>query len=291
MIRIGTRKSPLALRQAQEVRDLLLDHEVEIVPFVTRGDRIQDHVLSEVGGKGVFIKEIEEALLRGEIEIGVHSLKDLPSCLEEGLEIGGFLERKDPRDAWFSRDHEDLLTIGSGSVVGTASLRRQTQVLAYRPDLRVAPLRGNVGTRLRKLEEGEVDAIILAVAGIERLNVSRRPDRIFAPEFFVPAVGQGALGLEIRSDDSEMAEVIRSISCAETTACVTVERAFLLALEGSCRMPIGGLAVSRQGTLYFRGLAARGEKILRIERSGTAEEAYSLGYEAGLAMRERGEWA
>ena len=285
MIRIGTRSSPLALRQAQEVKNLLKDQEVEILPIVTQGDRMRHHLWATTD-KGMFIKEIQEALLRQEVDIGVHALKDVPLASIEGLEIGGVLRRKNPRDVWFSRSGESPATMASGTVVGTASLRRQVQILALRPDFHVVPLRGNVETRLRKLDSGKVDAIILAAAGIERLSLARKPDWVFDSYEFVPAIGQGVLGLEIRSGDSKTAATIQRLTCPETLTCVITERGFLLALEGSCRMPIGGLATLEKKTVHFHGVVAAERRLLRIERSGPSDQAYAIGYQAGLALKE-----
>jgi hydroxymethylbilane synthase len=281
-LRLGTRGSPLALAQAQEVRrrlaeahpELAAEDAVEIVVIKTSGDRIQDRTLAEIGGKGLFTKEIEEALLDGAIDAAVHSMKDVPTWLPEGLAITAILPREDPRDAFFSNRGARLADLPSGAVVGTASLRRQAQVLMARPDLTVVPLRGNVGTRLRKLAEGEADATLLAMAGLNRLGEAARVTAPLEPEEMLPAVAQGAVGLETRADDER------------TDA---AERACLEVLDGSCRTPIAALAEldAAGGELWLRALVAMpdGSRAHRAERRGPAGEAEALGRDAGAELR------
>ena len=250
LLRIGTRGSPLALAQARETvarlaaahGDLAEEGAVETVVIRTTGDKVQDRTLAEVGGKGLFTKEIEEALLEGRIDAAVHSMKDVPTWLPEGLGIAAILPREDPRDALFARAGDSLAGLPAGAVVGTASLRRQAQVLLARPDLKVVPLRGNVGTRLRKLSEGEVDATLLALAGLRRLGVSERATAILAPEDMLPAVAQGAIGLETRLDDTRTRDWIGALNDPESERRVAAERACLEVLDGSCRTPIAALA-------------------------------------------------
>ncbi len=249
-LRLGTRGSPLALAQANEVRarliaahpELAAEDAVEIVAITTTGDKIQDRTLAEIGGKGLFTKEIEEALLAGRIDAAVHSMKDVPTWLPEGLEISTILPREDPRDALFSTGGQDLAGLPAGSVVGTASLRRQAQVLLARPDLRVVPLRGNVQTRLRKLAEGQVDATLLAMAGLKRLGKSGEVSAVLAPEVMLPAVAQGAIGIEVRGDDASTRDTLAALDDADSAIRVAAERACLAVLDGSCRTPIAAFA-------------------------------------------------
>jgi hydroxymethylbilane synthase len=287
-IRIGTRGSPLALAQARETQARLEAvhgagaHGFQIVPIKTTGDRIQDRPLSEAGGKGLFTKEIEEALLAGTVDIAVHSMKDMPTLLPDGLAVNCFLPREDVRDAFISVKAGMLSGLARGAVVATSSLRRQAQVKHLRPDLTVVPMRGNVETRLRKLADGVADATLLACAGLKRLGMA---DRITAPlaiEEMLPAVAQGAIGVEIRADDADMAEVLAPVNHQPTALAVTAERAFLAALEGSCRMPIAGLAEIEAGRLHFRGmiLAPDGSACFAAQREGTPASAVALAEDA-----------
>ena len=253
-LRLGTRGSPLALAQANEVcarlasaHPELAEGAVEIVVITTTGDTIQDRTLADIGGKGLFTKEIEEALLAGRIDAAVHSMKDVPTWLPEGLEISTILPREDPRDALFSAGGQDLAGLPAGSVIGTASLRRQAQVLMARPDLRVVPFRGNVQTRLRKLAEGEVDATLLAMAGLNRLGLSGEVSAVLAPEVMLPAVAQGAIGLEIRSDDAGTRDTLAALDDRDSAIRVAAERACLAVLDGSCRTPIAAFAEFEAG--------------------------------------------
>ena len=291
-LRIGTRGSPLALAQAHETRDRLIAAHphlaapgaIEIVALKTTGDRILDRTLAEAGGKGLFTKELEEALFDGRADLAVHSMKDVPTQLPDGLEIATMLPREDPRDAFFSRDGGGLADLPAGAVVGTAGLRRQAQVLELRPDLKIFPLRGNVQTRLSKLDAGEVDATLLALAGLRRLGLTDRITAVLEPETMLPAVAQGAIGIEIRSDDATTRALL---ACAVTTVRVTAERALLAALDGSCRTPIAALAMLDGDDLHLRAkvLSYDGRTIFRAERRGKAADAESLGADAGAEIR------
>ncbi|SMF66910.1 hydroxymethylbilane synthase [Azospirillum oryzae] len=294
-LRIGTRGSPLALAQAHETRDRLIAAHphlaapgaIEIVVFKTTGDRILDRTLAEAGGKGLFTKELEEALFDGRADLAVHSMKDVPTQLPDGLEIATLLPREDPRDAFFARSGGGLADLPAGAVVGTAGLRRQAQVLELRPDLKIFPLRGNVQTRLSKLDAGEVDATLLALAGLRRLGLTDRITAVLEPETMLPAVAQGAIGIEIRSDDDATRALLAPLNCAETMVRVTAERALLAALDGSCRTPIAALAMLDGDDLHLRAkvLSTDGRIIFRAERRGKAAEAESLGAAAGAEIR------
>lgn len=295
-LRIGTRGSPLALAQAHEVRARLSaahglsEDTIEIRVYKTTGDAIQDRPLAEVGGKGLFTKEIEEALIAREIDLAVHSMKDMQTELPGGLVIGASLPREDVRDAFISLKYSSLADLPEGAVVGTSSLRRQAQIKRIRPDLKVVGFRGNVQTRLRKLSEGVADATLLACAGLNRLGMA---DRITAPieiDQILPAVAQGAIAIEIREDDAETAKLIAALNDAKTAYCVAAERAFLTRLEGSCRTPIAGLAQLNGETLSFRGMvfSVDGERSFEIEREGPAEQAAAVGTGAADALLELG---
>ena len=294
-LRIGTRGSPLALAQAYMVRAqlaaaLALEAErIEIRTFRTTGDRIQDRPLSEAGGKGLFTKEIEDALSANEIDLAVHSAKDMPTVLPAGLGLAAFPEREDARDVFISGKARHPRELAAGAVVGTASLRRQAMLKRLRPDLQVINFRGNVQTRLRKLADGEVDATLLALAGLKRLGLVEAVTTILETEEFLPAVGQGAIAIETRMDDTATRAAVGAIDHADTHAAVLAERAFLAVLEGSCRTPIGGHAVLRGDTLHFRGLIVRpdGSEAHATTRSGGRLEAERLGAEAGAELRSR----
>ena len=252
VIRIATRSSELALRQARIVEISLNSRgfATEIVTFKTTGDKKLDEPLSEIGAKGLFTRELETALEKKKVECCVHSLKDLPTDLPDGLSIGAILEREDPRDALVINavtEAEDLASLPAGSRVGTSSLRRRAQLLALRPDLEVAELRGNVPTRLQKVETGKVHAAILAAAGLIRLNAAQRIKQYLDPPDWLPAAGQGAIAVEIRNDDSAIREILEPLNHEETSMAVRAERAFLAALEGGCQIPIGALAVNAPG--------------------------------------------
>jgi hydroxymethylbilane synthase len=295
VLRIGSRGSPLALVQAREVQRRLaaaagIDAAaIEIKVIRTTGDVVQDRPLAEAGGKGLFTKEIEEALLAGSIDLAVHSSKDIPTILPQGLVLAGFPPREDVRDAFISRKAESLRALPPGAVVGTASPRRQALVKRLRPDLAVGMLRGNVETRLRKLDAAEVDATLLAVAGLKRLGLLSSATAILDPDEFVPAVGQGAIGIETRADDGRTRALIEAIDDADTGAALAAERAFLAMLDGSCRTPIGGYAKIEQGTLRFRGIIIKpdGSEAFETSRQGPREDAAGLGADAGRELRAR----
>jgi hydroxymethylbilane synthase len=295
-LRIGTRGSPLALAQAHQVRDRLAaahavaSERIAIHIIRTSGDRIQDRPLSEVGGKGLFTKELEEALTAGAIDLAVHSAKDMPTILPPGLTLAAFLPREDVRDAFISRKAQTLRELPRGAIIGTASLRRQALTKRLRPDLEVVTFRGNVQTRLRKLDEGEVDATLLALAGLKRLGLTEHATSILDVEEFLPAVGQGAIAIETRQDDSAVLEFLAAISDPPTETAVAAERAFLTVLDGSCRTPIAGHARITGDELVFRGLIARpdGSEVLETSRKGAAKDAARLGAEAGLELKRRG---
>ncbi len=293
-LRIGSRGSPLALVQAREVKSRLsaaagLEAERVTIEIIrTTGDIVQDRPLADAGGKGLFAKEIEEALLAGKIDLAVHSAKDLPTELPAGLMLAGFLPREDPRDAFISRKAKTLGELWAGAVVGTASPRRQAFVRRLRPDVGIAMLRGNVETRLRKLEAGEVDATLLAVAGLKRLGLLSAATAILDPEEFLPAVGQGAIAIETRADDVRTRALVAIIDDADTATALAAERAFLAVLDGSCRTPIGGHAGLREGLLYFRGMIVKpdGSEAFEAVREGRREDAAKLGADAGRELRE-----
>ena len=287
----------MALAQANEVRrllgeahdDLAAPDAVAIKVIKTTGDRVQDRTLAEIGGKGLFTKEIEEALIDRGIDIAVHSMKDVPTWLPAGLEIGCLLRREDPRDALIARTGSSIADLPTGTVVGTASLRRQAQVLALRPDLTVVPLRGNVETRLRRLAEGKVDATLLAMAGLNRLGRRDAVTAALEPEEMLPAVAQGAIGIEIRADDDAVRNRLAPLNCELTAQRVTAERALLAVLDGNCRTPIGGLAETDGKSLRFRGLVAHpdGEWVHRVARDGALADAATLGRDAGEELLAR----
>jgi hydroxymethylbilane synthase len=295
-LRIGTRGSPLALAQARMVRDCLAAAHglaadaIEIQTIRTTGDAIRDRPLAEVGGKGLFTKEIEEALAAGAVDIAVHSAKDMPTVLPSGLFIAAVLPREDPRDVFISRKASTLRGLPTGAVVGTASLRRQALVKRSRPDLAVVTFRGNVETRLRKLEAGEVDATLLALAGLKRLALAHEATELLDVEEFVPAVGQGIVAIEAREDDAKTRGLLAAINHADSMTALIVERAFLAKLDGSCRTPIAGHAVVGNGRLRFTGLIARpdGTEALATEREGATADAAALGADAAEELQRRG---
>ena len=292
---IGTRGSPLALAQAQQVRDRLaaahaIDTDtIRLEVIRTTGDTIRDRPLTEAGGKGLFTKEIEEALITGAIDLAVHSAKDMPTFLPPQLRIGAVLEREDARDVFISHKAKTLADLPEGARLGTASLRRQALVKRLRGDLAVVPMRGNVETRLRKLAAGEVDAIVLALAGLKRLGLADAATAVLSIDEFLPAVGQGTIAIEARGDDERMLDLLRAVSHSATAAALTAERAFLAVLEGSCRTPIAGHAAVAGGRLAFRGLIAKpdGSEVLEAQRHGAAVVAVRLGAEAGRELKQR----
>ncbi|MDO8877248.1 MAG: hydroxymethylbilane synthase [Pseudolabrys sp.] len=293
ILRIGTRGSPLALIQARLVQAQLAQAlavdaaTIEIVVIRTSGDAIQDRPLSEVGGKGLFTKEIEEALLGNRIDLAVHSAKDMPTHSQPGLTLAACLEREDPRDAFISRKAKSMMELPRGATMGTASLRRQAITMAARGDLRVVPLRGNVETRLRKLETGECDATLLAMAGLKRLGLAELATHVMSVEEFLPAVGQGAIGLEAREGDKRTRDMLARIDHADTSIAVACERAFLAVLDGSCKTPIAGHATLEGNTLHFRGLIARpdGGAAHDISGNGHLRDAVQIGEEAGRELK------
>jgi len=288
-LRIATRKSALALWQAEFVKAELEKHhpglEVVLYPLVSRGDKILDVPLAKVGGKGLFVKELEHALLENDADIAVHSMKDVPMEFPEGLGLATICEREDPRDAWVSNRYPSLDDLPKGGVVGTSSLRRQSQLLALRPDVEVTFLRGNVNTRLAKLDAGEYDAIILASAGLKRLGMRDRIASFIDAETMLPAGGQGAVGIECRSADQRTLDLLAPLHHEPTAEQVLAERAMNRALEGGCQVPIGAFAVHRGDKLWLRGLVADpdGDKVLTEE----AESIPSDGEAMGTAMAER----
>ncbi|HZA01943.1 MAG TPA: hydroxymethylbilane synthase [Hyphomicrobiaceae bacterium] len=294
-IRIGTRGSPLALAQAHEVRQRLqiahglANSDLEIRTIRTSGDRIQDRPLSEVGGKGLFTKEIEEGLLSGGIDLAVHSTKDMQTVLPSGLTISAVLPREDVRDAFISIKYVSLADLPPAATVGTSSLRRQAQVRRLRPDLQTIEFRGNVETRLKKLQDGAVDATLLAAAGLNRLGKADRITAYLPVEDMLPAVGQGAIAVEVRSDDAATRMLLAPLNDEATALCIAAERAFLAQLDGSCRTPIAGLAELRGGLLHFRGmiLSPDGVRCLEVSRTGTLAAAVKIGVDAGSELVAR----
>jgi len=297
LLRIGTRGSPLALAQATELRarlaaahaELAAPDALETVIIKTTGDLVRDRTLAALGGKGLFTKEIEEALLAGTIDVAVHSMKDMTTFLPDGLAIGAVLEREDPRDAFFSEKAKSLAELPHGSVVGTASLRRQAQVLRARPDLRVVPLRGNVDTRLQKLADGVVDATLLAFAGLKRLGKAGRVTTVLSTDEMLPAVAQGAIALEIRARDTLVAKLLEPLNHTPSATRVTAERALLAALDGSCKTPIAALAELAGDRLRLRALIVRpdGSEAHEAVREGAPADAEAMGREAGEELRRR----
>ncbi|MCH8953462.1 MAG: hydroxymethylbilane synthase [Proteobacteria bacterium] len=294
-LKIGTRGSPLALAQAHETRSRLMaahglpEAAFEITVIKTTGDRVTDRPLAEIGGKGLFTKEIEEALLAGAIDIAVHSMKDMPTILPAGLAIAGLLPREDVRDAFVSLTHANLAAMPAGAVVGTSSLRRRAQLLNRRPDLRVVEFRGNVQTRLRKLADGVAEATFLACAGLHRLGRAEAIRAAISPDEMLPAIAQGAIGIEARGDNAAAEALLAPIHHAPTATRLAAERAFLAALDGSCRTPIGGLAEITGEDLRFRGEIIRpdGSERLATERRGPLGEAAAMGTDAAQELRSR----
>ena len=294
IIRIATRKSPLALWQAEFVKQRLMDFnpglQVELVKLMTQSDKILDTPLAKVGGKGLFVKELEQGMLRGEADIAVHSMKDVPVQFPDGLHLAVICEREDPRDAFVSNNYDSLDQLPKGSVVGTSSLRRQCQLRHIRPDLQIKDLRGNVNTRLSKLDEGQYDAIILASAGLIRLGFEARISSYIETTVSLPAIGQGAVGIECRENDQRILSYIRPLNHEHTHICVAAERALNEGLEGGCQVPIGGFAQLENGRLQLRGLVGQpdGSEIIRGEVSGSAEDAVTLGKQLADDLLSRG---
>lgn len=282
-VTIGSRGSKLAMVQSEwvkgQVKSFRPGTDFHIRKISTSGDKITDVALAKVGGKGLFTKEIENELLSGAIDLAVHSMKDLPTALPEGLKIGAVPMREDPRDVLVSRNHTKLSELPDGAVIGTCSLRRKAQILAARPELSVADLRGNLDTRLKRIEEGKYDAVVLACAGIRRLGREEVISEILDTDVIIPAVGQGALCIEIREGDTFIEELLRPLNHTETELAVRAERALMAELEGGCQVPVGGYARMEKGLLVLYGVVAsiEGDRIVRAEDSGDPEEAEELG--------------
>ncbi len=286
VIRLGSRGSKLALWQAEFIQSEVsrrTGRPVEIVRIKTTGDMILDVPLARVGGKGLFVKEIEEALLSGRIDLAVHSMKDVPTDLPAGLEIVAITRREDPRDAFLSARYKRFEDLPQGAKLGTSSLRRQTQLMAVRPDLQVESLRGNLDTRIRKMEEGQYDAIVLAAAGLRRLGWEKKITHYIPENVSLPAIGQGALGIEIRSDDGATREAVAFLSDRDTAFAVRAERGFLKRLEGGCQVPIAAHGRTNGDAIVLDGLVGRpdGSRVIRGSRTGTVSDPESLG--VGLA--------
>lgn len=295
-IRLGTRSSPLALAQAEEVKARLLaahDHlgpeDIELVAMSTKGDRVLDRALNLIGGKGLFTEEIEAALLDGRIDLAVHSTKDMPTMLPDGLKMTCFLEREDPRDAFICLKANSMMDLPKGAVVGTASLRRQAQLKRLRPDLETVVFRGNVQTRLKKLAADEVDATFLAVAGLNRMEMQEHITETVAIETLLPAPAQGAIGIETRQNDTAIDGLLKPLNHRDTLLAVMAERAFLRVLDGSCRTPIAALATLLGEKISLKGkvLSPDGKQCFEIEKHGLAQDAEILGHDAGIAIKQQ----
>lgn len=294
LIRIATRKSALALWQAEFVKAELLKHhpqlQVELVPMSTQGDKILDTPLAKIGGKGLFVKELETAILEGRADIAVHSMKDVPVDFPPGLMLSTICQREDPRDAFVSNQFTSLAQLPAGAVVGTSSLRRQSQLKALRPDLQVRDLRGNVNTRLAKLDNGEFAAIILAAAGLIRLGFAERIASYLPVDVSLPANGQGAVGIECRSDDTQVQQLLAALEHAITRNCVLAERAMNRTLQGGCQVPIGAFALQNNEELWLRGLVGSldGQHIIRDEIRGPSTQAEQLGQQLAERLLHAG---
>ncbi len=294
VLTIATRQSPLALWQANYVADELRKHhsglQIKLLKIVTKGDKILDTPLAKIGGKGLFIKELEVAMLAGEADIAVHSMKDVPMQLPPGLELNIICPREEPRDAFVSNHYSNLLDLPLNAIVGTSSLRRQSQIQALRPDLKIIDLRGNVGTRLAKLDNGDYDAIILASAGLIRLDLPQRITSILDDDLLLPAVGQGAVGIETRINDEATKALLKPLSCPLTTTQVIAERAMNQRLDGGCQVPIAGFAEIKADRLYLRGRVGSvdGIKLIKAEANRPLEEAEILGVEVAEMLLESG---
>ena len=294
LVRIATRRSPLAMWQAEYVRDRLLENhpglEVEFVKMVTQGDKILDTPLAKVGGKGLFVKELEVGMLAGEADIAVHSMKDVPMDFPEGLHLAVVCPREDPRDAFVSNNYPTLESLPQGARVGTSSMRRTCQLRELRPDLEILDLRGNVNSRLQKLDEGQYDAIILAAAGLIRLEFQSRIAQFIEPEVSLPAVGQGAVGIECRIGDERIHRLLECLSDEETTIRIRAERAFNHRLEGGCQVPIAGYSLLEGDEIWMRGLVGRpdGSLMVRGEVRGPITQANSLGVQLADDLLSRG---
>lgn len=293
-VKIATRKSPLALWQAEHIKARLQalhpTLNVELVTFVTQGDKILDTPLAKIGGKGLFVKELENALLDGRADLAVHSMKDVPMDLPEGLCLPVICEREDPADAFVSNHYQSIDELPQGARLGTSSLRRKSQMQAYRPDLNIIDLRGNVGTRLGKLDAGEYDAIILAASGLKRLGLASRIRQTIDTQLSLPAVGQGALGLECRVNDNAVLELIAPLADAATDVCIRAERAFNKTLHGGCQVPIAGFAILEGAGIFLQGRVGNpdGSVLLKAEVRGAPENAEDLGRQLAQALLDQG---
>jgi hydroxymethylbilane synthase len=283
-LRIGTRGSTLAVAQSEWIRlrieSRYPDVSVELIRIKTKGDKILDSPLSRIGGKGLFVKEIEDALLSREVHLAVHSIKDVPAELPDGLCIALFPEREDPRDAFISNEYSSLSDLPKGASIGTGSLRRSSQILNKKSDARIIPLRGNVDTRLKKLETDELNAVILAAAGLIRLGLSDRITELISPDTMMPAIGQGALGLEMRMDDDRILEMLSFLNHRPTELAVRAERGFLKRLEGGCQVPIAGFGTMEEGSIILKGMVAEldGSRIITNEVKGPEGQPEELGF-------------
>ncbi|RUM57682.1 MAG: hydroxymethylbilane synthase [Persephonella sp.] len=293
-VRIGTRKSKLALWQtefiAKKIKEFFPEVEIEIVKITTKGDKILDVPLAKIGGKGLFVKEIEEALLNNEIDLAVHSLKDVPTYFPDGLGLGAITEREDPRDCLASIKYNTLEELPNGATVGTSSLRRKSQLLKLRPDLKIKDLRGNVDTRLKKLQNGEYDAIVLAYAGLKRLGLDDKATYIFSPYQFIPAVAQGFLGIEIRLDDKKTAEIVNKLNHYESYLRAEAERAFLKRLEGGCQVPLGCYSEISGDSITLTGFISdlSGKRFLKETLKGKKWEYKDLGVKLAERLLKKG---
>ncbi len=291
---IATRKSPLAMWQAEFVKAQLLQQHpqlaIELIGMSTQGDVLLDVPLAKIGGKGLFIKELEEQMIAGNAQLAVHSMKDLPAVLPEGFAIGAVLARHNPLDAFVSNTYANLDELPQGAIVGTSSLRRKSQLLAIRPDLQLHDLRGNIHTRMRKLDEGQYDAIILAAAGLERMDMPERIRSVIPAEVCLPAVAQGALAIEVLANDASTQGFVDCLNDQTTLACVRAERAMNAALEGGCQVPIGSYAIWQGEQIWLRGLVASldGKTIIRGERKGSAADAEMMGEDLAQELLVKG---
>lgn len=293
-IRIATRKSPLALWQANFVKqNLLLAHKdltVELIPMVTQGDIILDSPLSKIGGKGLFVKQLEQAILNNEADIAVHSIKDIPAQFPEGLMLAAICQRDEVRDAFVANKYASLNDLPKGAIVGTSSLRRQCQLRSHYPHLIIKDLRGNVGTRLNKLDDGQYDAIILASVGLKRLSLEHRITQYIDTDLMLPAVGQGAIGIESRTDDKQILDIISVLDDKKSRVCIQAERAMNNALQGGCQVPIAGYCRLNNDELTLQGLVGRvdGSKIIKQQITGFINEAESLGEKLAKQLLNQG---
>ncbi len=293
-LRIATRKSPLALWQTNHVRDALCrahpELQIELVEITTKGDKILDTPLAKIGGKGLFVKELENCLLEGRADIAVHSMKDVPIELPEGLTLPVIMRREDPYDAFVSNHYPNLAALPKEAIVGTSSLRRQSQLLALRPDLQIRSLRGNIGTRLNKLDNGDYDAIVLAAAGLKRLGMAERIREVLKPDIILPAIGQGAIGIECRQNDAQTLELISVLNDTPTQQRIIAERALNERLGGGCQVPIGGFAQIDEDGLHLQGLVGdiQGKQVIRHTIHGPIDLGDQLGRQLGNELLAQG---